>query len=422
MRKIPVFFWIFLHLNCAEEKRNSVSETQDTPTLSSWINQDADSRESLAKMNFATTPLSEKEAEEATTLLIQDHQTALEARYGSQWSAGVLKMGDLQMPFYYQHFGTAPSGGRSLFISLHGGGETSAEVNDQQYNNQKHLYDQTMNGMEGVYLAARAPTNTWNLWHQSHIDDFLDVLIQMAVIRENVNPNKVYLLGYSAGGDGVYQLAPRMADRWAAAAMMAGHPNDASPLGLKNTPFALHMGALDNAYNRNLKAQEWRDQLQKLQSDAPGSYLHDVHIHQGLGHWMNLQDAVALPWMAQYNRRPTPESVVWKQDDRHHRRFYWLEVPQDQIQTAGEVIASYDRSTNSVNIESNYSPTLFLYLNDEMLDLDQAVSIRYQGNKIAQKVFERTTINLYTSLQERGDPAMVFSVKIGVSQNSSLIE
>jgi hypothetical protein len=213
-----------------------------------------------------------------------------------------------------------------------------------------------------------------------------------------------------------------MADRWAAAAMMAGHPNDASPLGLKNTPFALHMGALDNAYNRNLKAQEWKDQLQKLQSDAPGSYLHDVQIHQGLGHWMNLQDAVALPWMAQYNRRPTPESVVWKQDDRHHRRFFWLGVPQDQIQTAGEVIASYDRSTNSVNIESNYSPTLFLYLNDEMLDLDQAVSIRYQGNEIAQKVFERTTINLYTSLQERGDPAMVFSVKIGVSQNSSLIE
>ena len=37
----------------------------------------------------------------------------------------------------------------------------------------------------------------------------------MAVIKENVNPNKVYLLGYSAGGDGVYQLAPRMANRWA---------------------------------------------------------------------------------------------------------------------------------------------------------------------------------------------------------------
>ena len=53
---------------------------------------------------------------------------------------------------------------------------------------------------------------------------------QLAVINEDVNPNKVYLLGYSAGGDGVYQLAPRMADRWAAAAMMAD-----SPINCKNS-------------------------------------------------------------------------------------------------------------------------------------------------------------------------------------------
>jgi poly(3-hydroxybutyrate) depolymerase len=49
----------------------------------------------------------------------------------------------------------------------------------------------------------------------------------MSLFR-GVNPDKVYLLGYPAGGDGVWQLAPRMADRFAAAAMMAGHPNGAS--------------------------------------------------------------------------------------------------------------------------------------------------------------------------------------------------
>ena len=58
-------------------------------------------------------------------------------------------------------------------------------------------------------------------------------------------------MGYSAGGDGVYQLAPRMADRLAVASMMAGHPNDASPLGLRNIGFAIHVGALDSGYNRN---------------------------------------------------------------------------------------------------------------------------------------------------------------------------
>jgi len=264
----------------------------------------------------------------------------MKQKYGSQWEDRVLDMQALLMPFYYQSFGSTPSDGRSLFISLHGGGGTTAVINNKQYENQKHLYDQTLASMEGIYLAPRAPNNSWNLWHQAHIDDFLDVLIQMAVINENVNPNKVYIMGYSAGGDGVYQLAPRMADCWAAAAMMAGHPNETSPLGLKNTPFALHMGALDSAYDRNLKAQEWQELLGQLQSEAPGTYLHDVQIHKGLGHWMNLRDAVALPWMVQYRRNPLPKNVVWKQDDRHHSRFYWLGIPQKQIQTGGEIVAS----------------------------------------------------------------------------------
>jgi predicted peptidase len=67
---------------------------------------------------------------------------------------------------------------------------------------------------------------------------------------------EIYLLGYSAGGDGVYQLAPRMADRFAAASMMAGHPNDSTPAGLRNLPFALFMGGDDAAHNRNGVARE----------------------------------------------------------------------------------------------------------------------------------------------------------------------
>ena len=103
------------------------------------------------------------------------------------------------------------------------------------------------------------------------------------------NPNRVYFMGYSAGGDGVYQLAPRMADRLAAASMMAGHPNDASPLGLRNIGFAIHVGALDSGYNRNKVAAKWSEQLATLQKRDPEGYLHAVKIHKGLGHWMKLE-------------------------------------------------------------------------------------------------------------------------------------
>ena len=65
-----------------------------------------------------------------------------------------------------------------------------------------------------AYLCPRAPTDTWNLWHQAHIDPLFDRLIENMIIFNEVDPDKVYLMGYSAGGDGVYQLAPRMCDRF----------------------------------------------------------------------------------------------------------------------------------------------------------------------------------------------------------------
>ena len=42
--------------------------------------------------------------------------------------------------------------------------------------------------------------------------------------------------------------------------MSAGHPNDASPLNLRNVAFAIHVGGNDTAYERNLKAAEWGEQ------------------------------------------------------------------------------------------------------------------------------------------------------------------
>ena len=326
-----------------------------------------------------------------------------------------------QMPFYYQLFGVEPSDGRSLFISLHGGGGDPAGVNDQQYNNQKHLYDGTMSSLEGVYLATRAPTNKWNLWHQHHIDDFLNIIIQLAVIKENVNPNKVYILGFSAGGDGV-QLAPRMADRWAAASMMAGHPNNASPLGLRNTPFAIHVGALDDGYNRNDEAQQWGVELDNLQANDLQGYIHDVQLHAGLGHWMNLQDAVALPWMANYQRNPIPQKVVWKQSNRHHSSFYWIKVPEDDIITGGEILAEYNQSLNEINIIENYSDNIKLLINDNMLNLDNPITIKYQNAVIHQGMFHRNILNVYNSLSIKGDENLAFPCVISIVNNQTATE
>ena len=137
---------------------------------------------------------------------------------------------------------------------------------------------------EGVYVAPRAPTDTWNLWHQGHIDALFAQLIRDMILVHDVDPDRVYITGYSAGGDGTYQLAPRMADWFAGAGMMAGHPNETQPDGLRNLAFTLHMGGNDGNFNRNGIAREWSTRLDDLAAKDPGGYPHFVKVHEGKGH------------------------------------------------------------------------------------------------------------------------------------------
>lgn len=353
--------------------------------------------ESLSGDELARVPLSQVQAELARELLWSARQSHLAQERRAELDARELIIGDLRMPFWFRVFGDAPKTGRSLFISMHGGGGAPAAVNDQQYENQKRLYQPK----EGIYLVPRAPTNTWNLWHEGHIDGFFDRLISDLVVLENVDINRVYLMGYSAGGDGVYQLAPRMADRLAAAAMMAGHPNEARPDSLRNIGFALHMGANDGAYNRNTVAVDWGKRLDALQADDPDGYVHQVTIHEGKGHWMELQDAVAVPWMAEFTRNPWPARVVWVQDDVTHRRFYWLRNDAAEMR-AGDRIVAECRDGKIVIRESSVQ-SVSLLLNDELISLDKPiVVVKPDGTETEVRV-ERTIQSLAQSLRERSD-------------------
>jgi hypothetical protein len=325
-----------------------------------------------------------------------------------------LKDGDLEMPFHYETFGDKPASGRRLFISMHGGGGAPARVNDRQWENQKRLYRPE----EGVYVAPRAPTNNWNLWHEPHIDRLFDRLIENFIVFEDVDPNRVYILGYSAGGDGVYQLAPRMADRWAAAAMMAGHPNDALPLGLRNIGFTIHVGGRDAAYNRNKVAAEWEQKLAELHKADANGYVHLVKIYPDKPHWLDREDAAALDWMAEFTRNPVPDRIIWKQDDVTHGRFYWLAVDADQEKAGAEVVASF--AGQQVDLQSSDVTKLRVRLDDRMLDLDKPVTVVAGGKQAFQGTVPRTIATIAQSLSERGDPAGIFSGEVRVTLSTNV--
>ncbi len=376
--------------------------------LRTWLESEAGSRGTLAEQAFSAEALSREEAGEAAAILWEDFAQRLRTERKEEFESKTIRNGDLEMRFEYRVFGEAPEGGRSLFISMHGGGGAPARVNDRQWRNQIGLYEPE----EGVYLAPRAPTDTWNLWHQEHIDGMFDRLILGCVLFEGVNPDRVYLMGYSAGGDGVFQLAPRMADRWAAAAMMAGHPNQSKPEGLRNIGFTLHMGGEDAAYNRNAVAREWKEKLALLRKGDPEGYRHEAVIHEGLGHWMERRDAAALPWMQQFTRDTAPERVVWLQDDVTHRRFYWLAV-EDEERKAGTLIQAA-REGQRISVDAQGVKRVRIGLNDRIANLDEEIVVVSGERELYRGRMVRTVENLGRSLEERGDRGLMFSAELGV--------
>lgn len=351
-------------------------------------------------------PLSETDAARAIALTYETMLAEQREKRATELKAKSFTMGDKTMRWLEKTFGEAPADGRSLWISMHGGGEAPEQVNTQQWQNQIRLYQPE----EGIYIAPRAPTDKWNMWHQEHIDPMFAYLIESMVALRGVNPDKVYLMGYSAGGDGVWQLAPRMADRYAAAAMMAGHPNEAQLFGLRNLPYAIFMGEKDIAHKRSEVAAQKAAEIAELQKADPDGYVHLSRIYPGLGHWMELKDAEGVPWMAKFTRNPWPRKIVWFQDDVTHDRFYWLRLPKGTAVKDQKITAEIEART--IRLTGDIPPGTEILLSDKLLSLDEAVEISVNGKDRISLKPARTVKAIRNALQERLDPAATPSAVI----------
>ena len=354
--------------------------------------------------------LSLSEAEKIEKNIYNDFKKEIIVTRSGEMEDRVIKLKDKKIKFDIKHFGEQGEDGWSLFISLHGGGGTTESENNRLWNRHKTLYELE----DGILFTPRSPSNTWNMWFQSHVDTFFNRIIQNMIAFHNVDPNKIYIMGRSAGGDGIYQVAPRMADRFAAAAMSAGHPNDSSPLGLRNTAFTIHMGENDSLYNRNDMAVKWGNDLKKLNEEDPEGYRYYIKIYKNKGHWMDNLEASALDWMSDFIRNPYPSKVVWKQGNVLHKRFYWL---RNEDPSFGDLIEC-NIDDQIITVLSSSSSKITIQLNDDLVDMDREITVNYLGRQLFKGFVYRDIDIIKRSIREYGDPKSVYYGEIRLTLDS----
>ena len=99
-----------------------------------------DNRPDINTQKFWSIALTQADAAKARDLLWTDRLEFLRQERSAEMNAKVIRHGNLVMSFEYFVYGNKPKGGRSLFISMHGGGNAPKRVNDSQWENQKRLY------------------------------------------------------------------------------------------------------------------------------------------------------------------------------------------------------------------------------------------------------------------------------------------
>ena len=168
--------------------------------------------------------------------------------------------------------GNAGPSGFCLIICLHGGGQCAASMNDSQW---RDIIPFEKGGFKSgtIAVAPRGITNSWNLHFVDESFPAITRLIENYIIFKNIDPNKVYLMGFSAGGDGTYSLSERIPYLFAACSPQAGHPNGVSTINLCNLPTYLAAGEKDTSFQRNEICVEYYRKILAQNGKYYGNYI-----------------------------------------------------------------------------------------------------------------------------------------------------
>ncbi len=372
----------------------------------------------------------------------------------------VVRYDGVAMRYATSVVGEKPAGGYPLYIALHGGGGAPERLNDSQWEHMKIYYRDGVT--TGIYLAPRGVNNEWNLHWRDQSFVCYDRIIENMIAFGLVDSNRVFIMGYSAGGDAAYQIPARMRDRWAAAAMSAGHPNGVRPDNYATLAFLIQVGERDSPYKRNQVAAEYGVKLARLRDAHPGLYRHAVFIHAGRGHgildrgpagstqrvfadpaaWLRQGsdaptkevDGHSIRWLDRHVRNPLPRTVIWDRGTGAHRGgerepgfwptaqksnlHYWIGVDRHDGDTALEaerIVVERDAEQPLITVREIGNFVRF-YLHPELFEPGAEVTVRVRGQELSARP-EPSLRVLVQSMLDRGDPAYLFPACLTLSLN-----
>lgn len=315
-------------------------------------------------------------------------------------------------PYTVKTVGTRPKKGWGLVIAMHGGGGVPKEFNDSQWKHMQIYYRDHPEVGGYLYVALRAPNDTWNGFYDNYVYPLVSTLIQQFILLGDVDSNKVFIMGYSHGGYGAFAIGPKMPDRFAAIHASAAAPSDGETVAktLRNTVFSAMVGEKDTAYgryDRNVRFKKTVDELRGTRTDI---YPVTVRIVEGNGH-TGLPDRDTIASMYPAVRHPAPRELTWAMTDSVIKDFFWLRC--DEAGKGRELDAILRDNKLALTATTNLTSATVL-LDRRLVDLGSPVKLELNGKPLKSVRVQPSLRVLCESLMRRGDPELAFTARLDV--------
>jgi hypothetical protein len=334
----------------------------------------------------------------------------------ADFDSHLVNSGKYQSPYTVKTVGTRPPNGWALFIAMHGGGGAPKELNDSQWRQMQRYYRDHPEAGGYIYLALRAPNDTWNGFYDDYVYPLVDTLIRQFRLFGDIDPDKVFIMGYSHGGYGAFAIGPKMPDRFAAIHASAAAPTDGETTGktLRNTVFTVMVGELDTMYGRYERDKKFKADMAQLKGNRDDIYPVTVTIVNGNGH-TGLPDRDKIKEMYPAVRNPVPRELTWLMTDGVITDFFWLRVPHPAKQQ--EILASC-RDNRFVVTANDAVTAATVYCDSRLVDFSKPLQIEVNGETVTRR-FSPSLKSFCECLLRRGDPEFAFSASFDLHKDQA---
>ncbi len=376
--------------------------------LDAYFAADANAREKHAFADDLESILREDDAAARSVAWEAYREADLHAEAKQNFKENVVRWKEYESPYVVRSVGTKPDAGWPLFIAMHGGGGTAQRINDQQWRVMQRYYRDQDSVPGYLYLALRAPNNKWNGFYDDYVYPLVTNLIRQFLLFGDVDPDKVFIMGYSHGGYGAFAIGPKIPYRFAAIHSSAAAPTDGetSAKTLRTTVFTYMIGERDLRYGRLKRCQAFDELITKLRGERSDIYPVTMEYKEGFGHG-GLPDRDKIRDMYSAKRNASPREITWEMTDTVVRDFFWLAVPDPAKKK--EIDAAIKK--NAVEVTTTNVAAFALLLDARLVDFERPIQVKLNGEKrtVEAKPSLRT---LCDSLLERGDPQLAYTARV----------